>query len=272
MEVMSKENGVTLGSAVRSIRKERGWSLRDASERTGLSVSMLSKVENGQRSLTYDKLVRLAASLSVDISRLFTDQTPESPPNLHAGRRSVHRVGDGFVIEAGVYTYTYLAQDLVKKRFLPVLMDLHARSVDQFESLLRHEGEEFAIVLEGEVDVCIEIYAPLRLKVGESVFFESIVGHAYVNAGAGPARILTIASDATARPEAVELPIARPSRASRIPAAGIATILNGKKSAGEAIAPVLNLVHEREDTIPKKGRQRLAPRRPGRATTRKSGA
>jgi transcriptional regulator with XRE-family HTH domain len=211
---MAKDNsgGVTLGSAVRSIRKERGWSLKDASERTGLSVSMLSKVENGQRSLTYDKLIRLAGSLSVDISRLFTHQNTEPTPNLHAGRRSVQRAQDGFVIDSGVYTYTYLAHDLMKKRFLPVIMDLHAHSVSQFESLLRHEGEEFAFILEGEVDVCTDIYAPLRLKVGESIFFESTMGHAYVNAGTGAARMLVIASDATARIEATALPVAQPAR------------------------------------------------------------
>jgi transcriptional regulator with XRE-family HTH domain len=173
---------------------------------------MLSKVENGQRSLTYDKLIKLAESLSVDISRLFTNQAPELPLNLHAGRRSVQRIGDGFVIEAGVYTYTYLANDLVSKRFLPVLMDLHARSVDEFDGLLRHQGEEFALVLEGEVDVCTEVYAPLRLKAGESVFFESTVGHAYINAGTGAARLMVIASDATAGSDPTQLPVAQSAR------------------------------------------------------------
>jgi transcriptional regulator with XRE-family HTH domain len=236
---------------------------------------MLSKVENGQRSLTYDKLIKLADSLSVDISRLFTNQTPEPPPNLHAGRRSVHREGDGFVIEAGVYTYTYLAQDLVKKRFLPVLMDLHARSVDQFESLLRHEGEEFAIVLEGEVDVCTEIYAPLRLKMGESVFFESSIGHAYINAGTGRARILAIASDATARGEESELPVARRAAAldGLIETAAATTLgsVNGKQSA-DAMPITALPVSPCDDTGQRKKRPNPPLRRNRHASTSRSGS
>jgi transcriptional regulator with XRE-family HTH domain len=204
----------TLGSSVRSLRKERGWSLMDAAARTGLSVSTLSKIENGQRSLTYDKLVQLADALEVDIARLFANATTEPSPNILAGRRSVQRPGDGFRIESGVYTYTFMAEDLIRKRFSPVVMELHARSVQEFDHLLRHEGDEYAFVLEGEIELHTEAYAPLRLAAGESVYFESSVGHAYVNAGDSVARILTIASTAEPRDEHAPHPVAKP-RATR---------------------------------------------------------
>jgi transcriptional regulator with XRE-family HTH domain len=177
-----------------------------------LSASTWSKIENGQRSLTYDKLVDLTHALSVDISRLFSEGAEESPPDLRPGRRSVQRGSEGFIVEADVYTYNFLAQDLVKKRFLPVLMELHARSVEEFDQLLRHEGDEFAFVLEGVVDVHTEVYAPLRLLSGQSVFFDSSVGHAYVNAGTGIARILTIACDAEPRQQTSVLPVAKASK------------------------------------------------------------
>lgn len=194
MEEMAKEE-VTLGTALRSIRKERGWSLADAAKATGFSISTLSKVENGQRSLTYDKLVQLASKFSVDVSRLFSSGERKPGFTLFTGRRSVHRVGEGFEVPANVYTYNYLAHDLIQKRFVPVLMNIHARSTADFDQLVKHKGDEFAYVLEGEIEVHSEIYAPLRLKVGESVFFDSGVGHAYINAGEGTAKILCIGSD-----------------------------------------------------------------------------
>jgi transcriptional regulator with XRE-family HTH domain len=203
--------GPTLGSTLKSIRLERQWSLAEASSATGLSISTWSKIENGQRSLTYDKLVQLSRALEVDISRLFSEGAPSTTPDLHLGRRSVQRGGEGFVIEAGIYTYRYLAQDLVRKRFSPVLMDLHARSIDDFEDLLRHEGDEFAVVLEGVVELHTEVYGPLKLEVGESVYFDSSVGHAYLNAGPGTARIMTIACDSPAPQEAKQLPVAKAS-------------------------------------------------------------
>lgn len=189
----------TLGAALRSIRKGRNWSLSDMAARTGLSISALSKIELGQRSLTYDKLVQLAEALEVDVSRLFTSSTPEPTGNRFLGRRSVHRASDGFEVDAGVYVYRYLAHDIIHKRFTPVMMDIRARSVDEFEQLIRHEGDEFAYVVEGEIEVHTEIYAPLRLAQGESVFFDSNVGHAYVNVGQGTARIMCIGSEAEAK-------------------------------------------------------------------------
>ena len=220
--------GPTLGSALKSIRQERQWSLAEASSATGLSISTWSKIENGQRSLTYDKLVQLSRALAVDISRLFSEGVPSATPDLHVGRRSVQRGEEGFVIEAGIYTYRFLAQDLVRKRFTPVLMELHARSIGDFEDLLRHEGDEFAVVLEGVVELHTEVYGPLKLEVGESVYFDSSVGHAYLNAGPGTARIMTIACDSPAPQEAKQLPVAKASKR--------ATAARGKVVAGQACA------------------------------------
>lgn len=195
-----KSGELGLGTALRSLRTERGWSLADAAARTGLSVSSLSKIENGLRSLTYDKLVQLANSLQVDISRLFNDSSaPKRPSVQFAGRRSVHREDSGFEVKAGVYSYHYLAHELVRKRFTPVIMDVHARTLSEFDELLRHEGDEFTYVLEGEIEVHTEIYTPLRLSKGQSVFFDSGVGHAYVNVGSDNARILCIGTDSEPR-------------------------------------------------------------------------
>lgn len=204
----------TLGSALRAIRKERGWNLAEAAKRTGLAVSTLSKIENGQRSLTYDKLIELASSLQIDITRLFsgTASLAEGTAPIPLGRRSVQRVGSGFMIEAGVYSYRYLAEDLINKRFSPIVMELHAHSVTEFDGLLRHSGEEFAFALEGEVEVHTDLYAPLKLQVGESIYFDSNVGHAYLNAGAGPAKILIIASSEQSSDNPLDQPVAQVSQ------------------------------------------------------------
>lgn len=190
------DEALTLASALRSIRQEHGWTLADASRITGLSISSLSKIENGQRSLSYDKLVALADKLSVDVSRLFSDRGRRAaqPPSF-AGRRSVHRVGDGFHVSTRPYTYHYLAHDLIKKRFIPTLIEVHATSLGDFEQMMKHKGDEFVFVIEGEIEVHTEIYAPLHLRAGESVFFDSGVGHAYVKVGEAPARILCVDSD-----------------------------------------------------------------------------
>ena len=166
-----------------------------------MAVSTLSKVENGQRSLSYDKLVQLANALAVDVSQLFASAERKPLPATFAGRRSVHRIGDGYEVSSKFHTATYLAHDLMRKRFTPLIMDIHARSIDEYDGLVRHEGDELVYVLEGEIELYTEIYAPLRLKAGESVFFDCGVGHAYVNVGKGVAKVMCVESDLDTIPD-----------------------------------------------------------------------
>jgi quercetin dioxygenase-like cupin family protein len=55
-----------------------------------------------------------------------------------------------------------------------------------------HPGEEYAFVIEGEVDLHTSLYTAVRLKAGDSIYFDSGMGHAYL--AAGPCRVLSICS------------------------------------------------------------------------------
>jgi transcriptional regulator with XRE-family HTH domain len=68
----SAERDGNLGESLRRIRKERGLTLIEAGEKTGMPMSTISKIENNKMSLSYDKLLRLCKALEVDISQLFT--------------------------------------------------------------------------------------------------------------------------------------------------------------------------------------------------------
>jgi uncharacterized cupin superfamily protein len=57
---------------------------------------------------------------------------------------------------------------------------------------MRHEGEEFLYVLEGELELHTECYAPLLLKAGESIYFDSRMGHGYVARGTQTCRALSM--------------------------------------------------------------------------------
>jgi quercetin dioxygenase-like cupin family protein len=49
-------------------------------------------------------------------------------------------------------------------------------------------------VLEGEVDFHTSLYAPVRLKTGDSIYFDSGMGHAYIAASEGRVRVLSVCS------------------------------------------------------------------------------
>jgi transcriptional regulator with XRE-family HTH domain len=184
------------GAVLKTLRTQRGWTLAEVSRRTGLPVSTLSKVENDKLSLTYDKLTRISEGLEIDIAQLFggAGLGPQASKAV-IGRRSITRAGEGTSIETPIYGHLYPAAELLNKRLVPIIADIRARSHDEFVEMIRHPGEEFAYVIEGEVELHTELYAPVRLKAGDSIYFDSGMGHVYVNVGEGTCRVLSICSN-----------------------------------------------------------------------------
>ncbi len=188
------------GAVLKTLRNQRGWTLSEVSRRTGLPVSTLSKVENDKMSLTYDKLTRISEGLEVDIARLFGGAMPGGEPEEAqsgvSGRRSITRAGEGKAIETKTYGHLYPAADLLNKRIIPIVAEVRARSIEEFGELVRHPGEEYAYVVEGEVELHTSLYAPLLLKTGDSCYFDSGMGHAYIAVSKGPCKVLSICSGA----------------------------------------------------------------------------
>ncbi|HTD04572.1 XRE family transcriptional regulator [Undibacterium sp.] len=184
---------------IRQFRNKLGLTLHDLSERTGLAVSTLSKLEMGKASLSYDKLVKISDGLGIDITEILG--SPSSTPSVatrSAGRRLIQRAGEGVRVDTRSYSQLYPATELLNKSFVPIFAEARARSIeefiDEFGDLIRHPGEEFALVLEGAVDFHSAFYAPTRLEVGDSVYFDSDMGHAYIAAAPGTCRVLSLCS------------------------------------------------------------------------------
>jgi transcriptional regulator with XRE-family HTH domain len=180
------------GAALKAIRVERGWSLSDVSKRTGLPVSSLSKIENDKMDLTLDKLLRITVALETDIGALFTPPSPPYSQGEASGRRSITRAGEGKAIETHIGQYRYLAFELLNKHSIPMIIDVTAKSLEEFGEFNRHPGEEILYVIEGELDLYTSMYLPVNLKKGDSMYFDSNMGHAYIAAGSEPCRILSV--------------------------------------------------------------------------------
>lgn len=192
--VMSSDAVADFGARLRAIRLSNNWTITDVARMTGLAISTVSKVENGRMSLTYDKLMQLARGLSLDLAELLapTSSPVSTASNLVTARRSVNRAKDFYHITAGSYDYWYLNTDLARKAFAPIIGETTARSLEEFGKLIRHDGEEFLFVMEGSVIVHTEFYSPVRLEVGECIYIDSTMGHAYLAVDCERARFLCV--------------------------------------------------------------------------------
>lgn len=193
---MIEDNAPTnLGDHIRQLRGDRRWSLSELSTRSGIAASTLSKVENGALSLTYDRLLQLAQGFGMTLSEFLAPPATEATTPAGAARLSWARKGSGEQVETAGYVYNYLCTSLRAKRMVPILSLVKARDLAGFGPLLRHDGEEFAFVIKGRVEVVTEFYASQVLDEGEGVYIDSRQGHAYLNAGDGEAWIVSVNCD-----------------------------------------------------------------------------
>ena len=158
------------GLRVRRLRKARGLTLDALSELTGVSKSVLSKIENGKVSSPISTFSRICSALDVSLGDLFSDDGGGDPLVVRKGeRRLLSRMGTPFG-----YVYYSLAHPRPGRRMAPFLLiyphDL--KTIPTFS----HAGEEFLFVLKGRLEF---VYGDrtLILKEGDSLYLDPQVEH-----------------------------------------------------------------------------------------------
>ena len=194
---IARENGsqeaaepLDLGTRVRDLRKARKWTLEQAAQQAGLARSTLSKIENGQRSPTYDALKKLAIGLDISVPQLFT---PPVKGQIN-GRMSVTLNGQGAAHATTTYEHELLAETLTKKQMLPYRARVRARKVEEFDGWVRHDGEEFLYVLTGVIRLYTEFYEPIDMRRGDSAYYDASMGHNVISLSDEDANILWVTS------------------------------------------------------------------------------
>lgn len=188
----------TLGALLRGLRSREGWTLKQMSDKSGIPVSTLSKVEHDRLTLTYDKLYQLSQRLGLRMSELFAEPGDEAVPQVTA-RRSLGDMEHALRVETPNYDYYYLCTELRRKRMIPAITKIRAKTLEEFGDLVRHAGEEFIYVLRGRVVVVTEFYDAVELGEGETIYIDSSMGHAYLAAeGCEEAEVLGVMSSSDA--------------------------------------------------------------------------
>ncbi|SJM61031.1 helix-turn-helix domain-containing protein [Gulosibacter sp. 10] len=170
-----------IGARLRAVRRSRGLTLEELSERVGISQSTLSRLESGKRQAGLELLLPLTRHLGVRIDDLVSPDSPD--PRVR--RPVIHR--DGLVIAPlapeGSPIHTY------KITYPPVR---------ELPELRVHDGYEWLYVLTGRLRLRLG-GQELVLTRGEAAEFDTHVPHAMSAAGGKPAQVISIFNDAGAR-------------------------------------------------------------------------
>ncbi|RKE22941.1 XRE family transcriptional regulator [Streptomyces sp. TLI_171] len=166
-----------VGPRLRAIRQQRGTTLAQLSERTGISVSTLSRLESGGRRPTLELLLPLARAHGVALDEL-VDAPPTGDPRVRL--RPFVRHG---------WTYLPLARNLGGMQAYKMVVPAGG-SRDNCEQRT-HEGHEWLYVLSGELLLKLGDH-DVVLKAGEAAEFDTRTPHLFTNAGSTPVEFLSL--------------------------------------------------------------------------------
>jgi len=190
-ESREKNLEVAIGRQVRELRKRQRMTGGDLAARAGLSVGMLSKIENGVISPSLTTLQVLADALRVPLVQLFTGyEEPRGAMHVKAGD-AVEIEREGTRAGHQYHLLGHIGSNNSGVVVEPYMITLTTES-DHFPTF-QHEGIELLYMLEGCVDYRHgeQIY---RLEPGDSLIFDADSPHGPENLVALPARYLSIIS------------------------------------------------------------------------------
>ena len=163
-----------VGPRLRRVREQRGFTLTQAGEQTGISKSTLSRLENGQRRPSLELLLPLAQAYRVPIDDLVGAPEVGDPRIRLRPRRVNGRTVLPLTPPGGVQAW---------KIVIPA-----SQSTPKPRS---HDGFEWLYVLAGRMRLVLGDQ-DLTLGAGEAAEFDTQVPHWFDNPGPEPVEVLSL--------------------------------------------------------------------------------
>ncbi|MCC5575470.1 MULTISPECIES: helix-turn-helix domain-containing protein [Microtetraspora] len=167
-----------VGPRLRALRRERGVTLAELSETTGISLSTLSRLESGQRKPTLELLLPLAHAHHVPLDEL-VGAPPTGDPRIHPRPFSRHGM-----------TFVPLTRHLGGLAAYKQVVPAGHGCGGELEQRT-HEGYEWLYVLSGRLRLLLGEH-DLVLTAGEAAEFDTRVPHAFANPGPEPVEFISL--------------------------------------------------------------------------------
>jgi transcriptional regulator with XRE-family HTH domain len=160
-----------IGSAVRELRLRQRWSLGDLARSSGLSKTILAKIERGEGNPSVETLWRVSRALNVPLGALLSP--PSGRPRVRAIRA---RSGEPLTADSGMDAWLLHAAGAEHRA---ELFDLELpRGTDQATDGHLPQTEELIFCVKGRVRVG-PYDQEVELGPGDAVWFTADVAHHY---------------------------------------------------------------------------------------------
>lgn len=139
-----------IGARLQSLRREQSLTLEQLARDSGLSTSYLSQIENGAAVPSLTALQLIAGALGTDAAEFFPEEHRHGTRLIRRGERHTFKIeptsGEEYAVLAGQ----------VRDRAFSALYARHPPGRSDNERPFRHLGEEFGLVLTGQLRLTID--------------------------------------------------------------------------------------------------------------------
>ncbi|MFH1033664.1 MAG: cupin domain-containing protein [Pseudomonadota bacterium] len=178
-----------VGQRVRALRQEKGLSLADLAQRTGLSEKVLGEIEDDLASPPLGLLIKLGKALGMKLGTLIASGEERPYTVVRAQERPAMSRFASQKGSAYGYSYQALAPEKKNRSMEPFLVTLN-KAGELLEGS-SHDGEEFIFVLEGRLEALVG-QAREVLEPGDSIYYDSTEPHLLRPVDEEPVRILAV--------------------------------------------------------------------------------
>ncbi len=179
----------SLGPRVRALREAMDLSLRELSERSGVSAPMLSQVERGETSPTLQVAQRIAGGLELKLSQLLRLDEGGSVSVVRAGDRRHGRATAGHSYEVLTPPLPGQRAEVSRHRLAP-----HAATGGPDDPPIHEPGSRETAVVEVGPVVLHCGGERHELQTGDCVTFDADLSHHFENPAADEAAFLAVVS------------------------------------------------------------------------------
>lgn len=168
---------VDVGKKIRELRKIKGFSITDLSQKSGLSTGLISQIERNMVVPSIKVMWKIANILEVNIGYFF-DENNENTEEKIVVRKNLRKS-----INTNDFTKSYelLMPNLYNKSIEFLLITLN-KETKKNKELVTHKGEECGYIVKGKMKVILENKEYI-LEEGDSFYFNSKIPHVYENYG-----------------------------------------------------------------------------------------
>lgn len=173
-----------LGEIIKRLRKEKHITLVDLSQKSGVAIATLSRIENGKMIGRVESHIKICEALSVTLPELYKNFPKKT---LEVAKEKIgHTVG----IQNNRFSSELLMSNTHNKKIIPLVIRIakeERTSTDETKTGI----DKFIYILQGNIEAHIgnEKYG---LSQNDSIYFDSSVPHYFKNTGIAEARLICI--------------------------------------------------------------------------------